>query len=457
MDDVTTPTRHPTPALVNHQEIARDPAGKLGWGRLHDAQRKALASQIGQRHGNQHLQRVVASLGAGASVQREAEEEEDTESDYQRIDEPVSVTIALSPPAVQKEHVVIETYSDLGAAYEALMTVMFLDRHTLMPDADANEHWEAWDGCYESAKGYRDWYLDDVAQADRPFRSEVRDLQRLARQANNIGQDGHRSFVRRDTALRKELGQVLKELDAAEKMAKDVQRIEFLGGEPDTDQTAATVWSLIDKLASLSNIAAQAAQDLNTVVRIGADLLPSAVSLANLVANWATTTPAMYGTAFEGLATLNNVVALGGAAHGFVGSPATIVAEYIGPMLSTITAMLGKLQMRMIERNDTWTEQFGTPVYVGAEPGGEEMWNYMVRTMRAPSAGDVPTPTGEVYDYFDEFRERFNEFTSSYIPAEGMLIQDIDKEAFPTWLYNHREQVWVMLYGSRDPKKAKPV
>jgi hypothetical protein len=66
----------------------------------------------------------------------------------------------------------------------------------------------------------------------------------------------------------------------------------------------------------------------------------------------------------------------------------------------------------------------------------------------------------EYWDVWEEHRtdasnKRFNTFTSSIIPTEGMVIQDIDAGEFMTWLYNHRDRVWVMLYGSRDPQKAK--
>jgi hypothetical protein len=85
------------------------------------------------------------------------------------------------------------------------------------------------------------------------------------------------------------------------------------------------------------------------------------------------------------------------------------------------------------------------------------MWNYMVRTMRAPSANDVPRPSGEVLDYFEEFRDRFGEFTSSTVPTEGVFLQEINVDEFLVWLFNHREQVWISLYGERDPQEAKMV
>jgi hypothetical protein len=77
--------------------------------------------------------------------------------------------------------------------------------------------------------------------------------------------------------------------------------------------------------------------------------------------------------------------------------------------------------------------------------------------MRAPSADDVPRPSGEVLEYFEEFRELFGEHTASIVPTEGFVLQNIDTDDFMTWIFNHREQVWISLYGARDPKEAKMV
>lgn len=426
---------------------------------LPPVQRQTLIAQLGRQQGNQQLQRVAASLRTGATVvqRQEAEQETHADAEYERIASPVSITIALGEPAQLSETVTIETYADLGKAYEELATVMFLDASQLMPDKEDNEFWASWERHYADAEAYRDWYYDGVPQGDKPFGSEIQDLEGLVRRVKNTGQDGHRAFTRTSDRTRKEAAAVRDEAERSLEAAKNLQRMKFLGGEPSTDQTANTVWSLIDKLTGVVSIAGSLAEDVHAVFKVTSDLLPKAVSLANLVSNWSTTSPAMFGTAFEGLAALNNVVALGNAAHGYVGTPFTIVAEYIGPMLSAVTALLGKLQMRMIEKNDEWAEQFGTPVYVGAEPGGEKMWNYMVRTMRAPSADDVPRPSGEVLEYFEEFRERFGEFTSSIVPTEGMILPEINPEEFMTWIFNHREQVWISLYGERDPQKAEMV
>jgi hypothetical protein len=190
---------------------------------------------------------------------------------------------------------------------------------------------------------------------------------------------------------------------------------------------------------------------------LGGRLFPAAVSVANVVLNWAETSPAMAGTAFEALAPMNNVVNMGGLAHSLLGGPGSIATAYIGPMLGAVITALGKLQMRMIEKNDQWAEQFGTPIYSGAEPGGPDMWDYMVRAMRAPSPGDVPRPSGEVYEYFDDHRENFESYTGSKVPVDDDILTaaDVDASEFPRWLYYNREQVWVLLYGARKAEKAK--
>ena len=444
-------THHPL-STVNRAELVRAAGQQLPPG-----QRQTLIAQLGRQHGNQQLQRVAASLNGGMPVVQRQEEEQaaDSDAEYERIASPVTVTIALGEPAKLDDQVTIDTYADLSDAYYRLASFMGLEKHVFMPDYEENEFWDAYMKCIADAEGYRRNYRDNVSQDERPYGIQISDLKDLMRRAKNIGQDGLGDFERRNERIKEEMSKLKDDAEEAGKEAKNLQRMKFLGGEPSTDQTGNTIWSVIDKLAGLGNIAGNLASEARPLLRATTDLLPKAVSLANLVANWSTTSPAMFGTAFEVLAPLNNVVALGNAAQGYVGSPFTIVAEYIGPMLSAVTAMLGKLQIRMIERNDEWVEASGVPKYVGAEPGGEKMWNYMVRTMRAPSANDVPRPSGEVLDYFEEFRELLGEHTSSIVPTEGMILQDINPEEFMVWLFNHREQVWISLYGERDPKDAE--
>ena len=434
-------------------------AARLGGKELHDTQRRALASHIGRTQGNRHLQRVVASLApaqaaaASSAVYRQEEEAQDDPWGT-RIAGPVTIKIAMSPPAENQSSVTVDTYADLIVAYRELLDVMFLNTASLIPDKNDNEYWDLWEEHRTDASNYNEYFAQDVPQSDRPFKGQVDDLKRLIRDVKQTGQWAHQSFVNRDTAFKEELDKAQDELERAKKETRQLLRMQFLGGEEQDATISGEQWSLLDKLVSFGSIVADAMSDSYNVSLTVGKLIPGAASLANVAYNWAETTPAMYGTAFEGLADLNNVISLGGAAHGLLGSPFTIVSEYIGPMLSAITTNLGKLQMRMIDQNDKWTDQFGAPVYA-AEPGGDKMWNYMVRTMRAPSAKDVPRPSGEVYEYFDEFRERLNTFTSSIIPTEGMVIQEIDATNFMTWLYNHRDRVWIMLYGNRDPKKAK--
>jgi hypothetical protein len=410
------------------------------------------------------LPQVIPTHAAPNAVLRQEDEQaEEEEALYERITGPQSVTIAFDPPATLEETIVIHSYEDLGRAFTELGTGMFFQGRTLMPDWIDNPYWNTWDTYSEDVWNYADFYAEEMpATAGEaanlpPFLSEIRDLRRMVRNVNDVGQWGNQSYKSRQQAFQDGLAELQGQLERADVERKVALRTRFLGGEPEADNTTGFLWALGDSLASLTGAVIDAKVQNYNIAMLGGRLFPAAVSVANVALNWAETSPAMAGTAFESLAPLNNVVNMGGLAHSLLGGPGSIATAYIGPMLGAVITALGKLQMRMIERNDEWTEQFGAPLYRGAEPGGPEMWDYMVRTMKAPSPDDVPRPRGEVYKYFDDHRENFDSYTSSRMPVDDDILSgvDVDPVEFPRWLYDHRDQVWVLLYGAREASKAK--
>src|SRR5262245_35432040 len=61
MDSLNAPLADPAGTGEAHAAPLKDP-------RLDAIQRQAIADQIGQAHGNQHLQRLISSLGQGTST-----------------------------------------------------------------------------------------------------------------------------------------------------------------------------------------------------------------------------------------------------------------------------------------------------------------------------------------------------------------------------------------------------
>jgi hypothetical protein len=85
---------------------------------------------------------------------------------------------------------------------------------------------------------------------------------------------------------------------------------------------------------------------------------------------------------------------------------------------------------------------------VRADPGGPAMRSFLTAALRARRANDVPEPKGAILDYFEEFRDRFDALGEA-VPTEGVLDPDVDPRKFKAWLFDHRDEVWTCLYGSR--------
>jgi hypothetical protein len=308
--------------------------------------------------------------------------------------------------------------------------------------------------------------------------AEVKDMQKTMAEARNLALKCRQSFLKKDADFKKELGKAREKALDAEKESRKILRMKFLSGDDSGDSDTAFLWTMAD---TLSDFAGEilGAMELPYMQALAGSFLTNAVTVANVIVNWSSQSPMLMGSALQGLPALSNMVSLGGAANSFFINPAYLVTAYIGPMLNAITGMLGKLQAQLIENNDVAADFLGMPLNIGAEPGGEAMWNYMVTAMQASSAADIPRPSGGVFDYFDEFRERFDEFGASKykgelesyksgdrdefptkpgeIPTESswLIFTDVNDEKFPAWLLRNRQMVWTLLYGARDPKKAK--
>jgi len=425
-----------------------------------------------------------ASLPTSPALQKREPEDSETEEESwegQTMASPVTLMIRLGEPADWEHEVTVHTYRNLVEAYDAISSVMFFDKDDLMPDRDDNPYWEQW----QDRENHIDSLVRFYASREQtmvPLNVEIANFRATLRSVRTLGANGHRAYKAKEAELKRQLKRARTRILEARKTAQDAQRMLFLSGEDvdtDAESSSSFLWAMTDHLFTFGGTLADAMElpynRLHT-------LIPAAVSLANVVVNWSATSPAMEGTALEGLAALNNVVSLGGAANSLFINPGYIVTSYVGPMLSAITKMLGKLQTQLIEKNDDATAILGSPMYIGAEPGGKSMWNYMVSAMRASSARAVPTPTGSVYDYFDKFSDRFDEFNQAKhqgamqnyragtrgsrrpsdpgeIPTRStyILFSEVDPERFPRWLYGNRQLVWTSLYGSRDPQRAQPI
>ncbi|ACK72668.1 hypothetical protein PCC7424_4301 [Gloeothece citriformis PCC 7424] len=410
-------------------------------------------------------------------IQRGNGSDETNDWSNQEISQAVKITVKLTPPGNYEEEVTINNYDDLAEAYDNLSSAMFFDDNELVPDTDNNPHWKRWQNYRDTVETFAHWYLKQN-KTQKPLNAEIQEFKDLMGQVRTVGENCYQAFQKKDQQYKKELAKNRQKVLEAQTKAKQALRLQFLGGDSNSDGSTAFLWSMTDHLFTFAGALSSAAE--NPYYLAAGKIIPGAVTVANVIVNWSSSNPAMFGTSLEGLAALNNVISLGGALNSFVINPGYIVTAYIGPMVNTISQMLGKLQMQLIETNDQASEILGSPLYIGAEPGGSKMWNYMVRAMQASSSAHISPPSGDVYDYFDKFRERFDTFNQqkyqgemkSYkannyqgekplspdeIPTESswIIFSEVNPKQFPRWLYYNRDMVWTVLYGSRDPSKAK--
>lgn len=403
-------------------------------------------------------------LGLRHIIQREEEQDRPSTT---------VLVISLGAPGDYEARVAVRNNRDLAAAYGAIESALFFDRDEFMPDDDNNSQWDTWRTYKnDAAPTMTQWY--DAKNPDEiPIPEEIAHFRNFLGNVRRMARRAHGAYLEKDRVFKERLGQERRRLEDARAKAQQGLRMQFLGGG-EADETSGFLWTMIDHLGTFSGELTGAMQVPYTVA-IAGKVIPGAITVANVVVNWQQNTPATTGTAFEGLAPLNNIVSLGGAANSFFVNPAYILTAYIGPMLSAITILLGRLQMQLIENNDEATAVLHHPLYIGAEPGGREMWNYMVEAMHASSRFEIAPPSGNVYDYFDDYSDRFDDFNSNKaqseqqsgsatgnaetIPTESswLIFSQLDAESFPGWLYSNRETVWTLLYGSRDAEQAQTI
>jgi hypothetical protein len=164
----------------------------------------------------------------------------------------------------------------------------------------------------------------------------------------------------------------------------------------------------------------------------------------------------------KGVAAMATAVSAGGtllnASVGF-----TLYSNlYIGPMTSACLKMLARIEdMISKSTNRAWIElsRFDM-VNWSLEPGGREMFDFMLQLMHASSSADVPEPRGKVDDYFVDNEDDFNAGVGSKggeLPTEGWWFwKDTDESRVKRWAFKNRDNLWGMLYGSAKVPTGRP-
>jgi hypothetical protein len=155
----------------------------------------------------------------------------------------------------------------------------------------------------------------------------------------------------------------------------------------------------------------------------------------------------------QGMKDLNDVVSISTDLASFspVSMPphvSLITGLWIKPALKVISKQIGMLVEQLSDVNRASVEVTGDLMYPGAEPGGQKMFDLMVKVMQAKDLSGVPEIRGDVADYFYEHREKLEIGAEESVPTSGIIWKSLDEESARAWLFYHRQRVWAMFYGS---------
>ena len=392
-------------------------------------------------------EKVTASI-----LQREVVEEKTTEQPY----------ITFEPFGN------LTTYAQLVAAARLGINLVQTDLRDVTPGHPVHDRAGQW------IEGVRSWlpYLQQQGQAQLTsaaaaqarlhldegvaIREEIANAQRVAvqREMNQVAAQA-RATARRAEQLQPHLNNCL--------------RSAFRSGDSDAiSSVTGTLGSVIDIGMGLHSLARESTEavasfrgiDLPSVGRYvtALDKLNRGLALFNLAFSLTQTeaTTQMQ----EGMRKLTNAAGAFSSLATLTGLPAHMglyANLYLVPLTQAIMTGISRLTSLLQQENDIWTEVFGEPARYGVEPGGRPMWRFMVSVMKASSAAEVPRISDEVAEYLVEHREALEAGAGEQVPTSGWWFwRDLRTERARNWVFNNRERVWAMFYGSRVvPRRSR--
>ncbi|MFD0744436.1 hypothetical protein ACFQ1L_23430 [Phytohabitans flavus] len=156
--------------------------------------------------------------------------------------------------------------------------------------------------------------------------------------------------------------------------------------------------------------------------------------------------------AMKGIAGMATIMSAGGTLLGASAGFTLYSNLYIGPMVSACLAQIKRLEDTLSRTTNRSWIQMGKFDYVNwlLEPGGREMFVYMLDLMRASSSSEVSIPRGKVNAYFVDNEDDFDAGIGDKpgMPMTGHLWwRDTDDDRIRQWLFRNRKDMWAMLYG----------
>jgi hypothetical protein len=123
---------------------------------------------------------------------------------------------------------------------------------------------------------------------------------------------------------------------------------------------------------------------------------------------------------------------------------------YLVPLVQIITTRLSAILDHHLHELNIVSAATGFPVEMSNEPGGWPMFNFIYAVMNASDSSGVPTPVpDQVESYMLSSREQLQAGTQEEMPTTGWWFwRDLDTGRIQEWVFQHRQRIWAMLYGS---------
>lgn len=299
---------------------------------------------------------------------------------------------------------------------------------------------------------------------------------KYARAINSVRSEQAAEAARRIRASVDEMRKVQAAMEAAEPALRERQRSAFrAGSESELLKTADAIATIVDTALTTKSTIEEAMAFADSLRFLGgtgpgkiidlsgkvsgvleiaekANKWYAAFQLARTALDLMSPDKTSSAGAMKGISAMSTVMSAGGTLLGASAGFTLYSNLYIGPMVSACLDQLKKIEDTLSRTTNRAWIQMGKFDYVNwlIEPGGKEMFDYMLRVMRASASAEIPIPRGDVNDYLVDNEDDFDAGIGGKdgMPMTGHLWwRDTDDDTIRQWLFRHRKDMWAMLYG----------
>lgn len=251
-------------------------------------------------------------------------------------------------------------------------------------------------------------------------------------------------------------------LESQRPVLNEAMRKAFLSEDDDVVQSVANVVSNVTDIGldiqDLSRQMAEALADAN-----GATLPPVSkytnwlkitnkiLASINLIYTAAKIeSPTEFGTALNQINGVTNVFNSGGTLLGLAPHIGLYANLYLVPLTEIITKQLNQILGKHLHDLNFGLAELGSSIDCSSEPGGCDVYNFMVPLMNAKNSDAMPWPMPEkVQDFFLQWRENIQTLAGAEIPTTGWWFwEEINEKEGKEWIFYQRQRLWAMFYGN---------